>query len=38
LQIQLNHISEEHRQMNFHAHGARYDDLLESIRHAMVGG
>lgn len=38
LQIQLNHISEEHRQMNFHAHGKRYDELLESIRHAMVGG
>jgi hypothetical protein len=38
LHIQLEHISEEHRQMNFHAYGKRYDDLLDSIRHAMVGG
>lgn len=38
LHIQLEHISEEHRQMNFHAHGSRYDSLLDSIRQAMVGG
>lgn len=38
LYIQLEHISEEHRQMNFHAHGKRYDDLLDSIRQSMVGG
>lgn len=38
LQVQLNHISEEHRQMNFHAHGKRYDSLLDAIRQAMVGG
>ncbi len=38
LRIQLEHISEEHRQMNFHAHGKRYDTLLDSIRQAMVGG
>jgi len=38
LQIQLEHISEEHRQMNFHAHGTRYDELLDSIRQSMVGG
>jgi tRNA threonylcarbamoyladenosine biosynthesis protein TsaE len=38
LHIRLEHISEEHRQMNFHAHGKRYDDLLDSIRQSMVGG
>jgi tRNA threonylcarbamoyladenosine biosynthesis protein TsaE len=38
LHIQLEHISEEHRQMNFHAYGKRYDELLEAIRQAMVGG
>jgi tRNA threonylcarbamoyladenosine biosynthesis protein TsaE len=38
LQIQMEHISEEHRQMNFHAHGKRYDSLLDAIRMAMVGG
>ncbi len=38
LHIRLDHLSEEHRQMNFHAYGKRYDDLLNSIRHAMVGG
>lgn len=38
LYIQLEHISEEHRQMNFHAHGKRYDDLLDAIRQSMVGG
>lgn len=38
LQIQLDHISEEHRQMNFHAYGKRYDILLDAIRQAVVGG
>lgn len=38
LQVTLEHISEEHRQMNFHAHGKRYDTLLDSIRQSMVGG
>lgn len=38
LHIRLEHISEEHRQMNFHSHGKRYDDLLDSIRQSMVGG
>ena len=38
LHIRLEHLSEEHRQMNFHAHGKRYDDLLDSIRQSMVGG
>lgn len=38
LWIQLEHISEEHRQMNFHAHGSRYDDMLDGIRQSMFGG
>lgn len=38
LNIRLEHISEEHRQMNFHAHGKHYDNLIDSIRQAMVGG
>lgn len=38
LHIRLEHISEEHRQMNFHAHGKHYDNLINSIRQAMVGG
>ncbi|MBN8656436.1 MAG: tRNA (adenosine(37)-N6)-threonylcarbamoyltransferase complex ATPase subunit type 1 TsaE [Anaerolineae bacterium] len=38
LHIRLEHISEEHRQMNFHAHGKHYDNLIDSIRQAMVGG
>ncbi len=38
LHIRLEHISEEHRQMNFHAHGKHYDNLIDSIRQSMVGG
>lgn len=38
LHIQLEHISEEHRQMNFHARGKRYDELLNAIRQSVVGG
>ncbi|MFN8400623.1 MAG: tRNA (adenosine(37)-N6)-threonylcarbamoyltransferase complex ATPase subunit type 1 TsaE [Anaerolineales bacterium] len=38
LHIRLEHLSEEHRQMNFHAHGKRYDHLLDSIRQSVVGG
>jgi tRNA threonylcarbamoyladenosine biosynthesis protein TsaE len=38
LHIGLEHISEEHRQMNFHARGKHYDDLLDAIRQFMVGG
>lgn len=38
LHIQLEHLSEEHRRMNFHAHGRHYDELLDKIRQAMVGG
>jgi tRNA threonylcarbamoyladenosine biosynthesis protein TsaE len=37
LWIDLEHISEEHRQMKFHARGARYDELLDGIRQSMVG-
>ncbi|HMZ07289.1 MAG TPA: tRNA (adenosine(37)-N6)-threonylcarbamoyltransferase complex ATPase subunit type 1 TsaE [Anaerolineales bacterium] len=38
LWINLEHTAEEQRQMNFHAHGKRYDDLLDSIRQSMFGG
>ena len=38
LWLQLEHISEEHRQMNFHAHGKHYDEMLEAIRQSMFGG
>lgn len=38
LWIQLEHMAEEHRRMNFHAHGKRYDQLLDGIRHSMFGG
>ncbi|GAB1471024.1 tRNA (adenosine(37)-N6)-threonylcarbamoyltransferase complex ATPase subunit type 1 TsaE [Chloroflexota bacterium] len=38
LHIHLEHISEEHRQMKFHARGKRYDELLDSIRQSMGGG
>ena len=38
LWIDLEHISEEHRQMKFHARGERYDDLLDGIRQSLTGG
>lgn len=38
LWIQLEHMTEEHRQMNFHAHGKRYDDMLDGVRQSMFGG
>ena len=38
LWINLEHIAEEHRQINFHAHGKRHEHLLDSIRDAMFGG
>jgi tRNA threonylcarbamoyladenosine biosynthesis protein TsaE len=38
LWINLEHISEEQRQMSFKAHGKRYDDLLDGIRQSMFGG
>jgi len=37
LHIQLEHISEEHRQMRINAHGKRYDELLELVRQSMFG-
>lgn len=38
LWVNLEHIAEEEREMKFKASGKRYDELLEVIRHAMVGG
>lgn len=38
LSIQLDHMDEEHRQMNFHAYGKRYDEMLDVIRQSMFGG
>jgi tRNA threonylcarbamoyladenosine biosynthesis protein TsaE len=38
LWINLDHISDEHRQMNFKARGKHYDELLDDIRQSMVGG
>lgn len=38
LLIKLDHVSEEHRRMNFHAHGRHYDGLLDAVRQSMVGG
>lgn len=37
LWVELEHISEEHRQMKFHARGGRYDELLDAIRQSVVG-
>ena len=38
LWIHLEHTAEEQRQMNFHARGKRYDDLLDAVRQSMFGG
>ena len=38
LWINLEHIDEEEREMKFKAIGKRYDELLEVIRHTVVGG
>ena len=38
LWVNLEHVDDEEREMKFNAHGKRYDELLEVIRHAMVGG
>jgi tRNA threonylcarbamoyladenosine biosynthesis protein TsaE len=38
LWINLEHIDEEEREMKFKARGKRYDELIEVIRHAVVGG
>jgi tRNA threonylcarbamoyladenosine biosynthesis protein TsaE len=37
LWIELEHISEEHRQMKFHARGGRCDELLDAVRQSVVG-
>ena len=38
LWLKLEHIDEEEREMKFKSSGKRYDDLLETIRHAAYGG
>ena len=38
LWVNLEHVDDEEREMKFNARGKRYDELLEVIRHAMVGG
>jgi len=38
LWISLEYMGEEEREMKFKASGKRYDTLLESIRHTIVGG
>lgn len=38
LWIRLEHTGDEEREMKFKASGKRYDALLESVRHAIVGG
>ncbi|HEX2993765.1 MAG TPA: tRNA (adenosine(37)-N6)-threonylcarbamoyltransferase complex ATPase subunit type 1 TsaE [Anaerolineales bacterium] len=38
LWINLEHIDEEEREMNFKATGKRYDELLELIRQSVYGG
>ena len=40
LWIQLEHIDDEdeERERKFKAHGKRYDELLDVIRHAVMGG
>jgi len=35
--IQLEHVSEEHRQMRFAARGERYDELVAELRQSMFG-
>lgn len=38
LWIEFEHIDEEEREMKFRATGKRYDDLMNTIRHAAYGG
>jgi tRNA threonylcarbamoyladenosine biosynthesis protein TsaE len=38
LWIQLEHVDEEEREMKFRASGRRYDELLDTLRHAVFGG
>lgn len=37
LWVNLEHVTDEEREMKFNAHGKRYVELLEVIQHAMVG-
>jgi tRNA threonylcarbamoyladenosine biosynthesis protein TsaE len=37
LWVSLEHVDEEEREMKFKAHGKRYDQLLDVIRHAFGG-
>ena len=37
LWVALEHVSEEHRQMRFEAHGKRYDALVSELRQSMFG-
>ncbi|MCZ2127933.1 MAG: tRNA (adenosine(37)-N6)-threonylcarbamoyltransferase complex ATPase subunit type 1 TsaE [Anaerolineales bacterium] len=37
LDARLDYLSEEHRQMNFHARGKRSDQILNSVRQALGG-
>ena len=36
--IKLEHVSEEHRQMRFVAHGKRYDAIISDLNHSIFGG
>jgi tRNA A37 threonylcarbamoyladenosine biosynthesis protein TsaE len=38
LWVKLEHMADEEREMIFKAHGKRYDELLDIIRHAVGGG
>ncbi len=38
LWINLEHVDDEEREMMFKANGKRYDELLDAIRHSVVGG
>ena len=38
LWISFDHMAEEQRQIRFNAKGKRYDELLEVVRHSIVGG
>jgi tRNA threonylcarbamoyladenosine biosynthesis protein TsaE len=38
LWINFDHTAEEQRQIRFNTKGKRYDELLEVVRHSIVGG
>jgi len=38
LWINLEHVDDEEREMIFKANGKRYDELLDVVRHSVVGG